>query len=90
MGTWTPSICCSCSPRGAPAPSPLDPEATFADHHERRTARRSPLFWGRTFTREPEDALWGARIAVLSDPDGNVLQLTQVQWRKYFAVCAGQ
>ena len=53
-----------------------------------RGARR--YFWGASFTREPDDALWGARIAILSDPDGNALQFTQVQWRRYFAVCAGQ
>jgi lactoylglutathione lyase len=45
---------------------------------------------GAAFTRQPEDALWGARTAILSDPDGNVLQLTKVNWREYFAVCAGR
>lgn len=43
---------------------------------------------GVSFTKEPHDTQWGGRTAVLSDPDGNLLQLTQVDWRKYFAVCA--
>jgi catechol 2,3-dioxygenase-like lactoylglutathione lyase family enzyme len=43
---------------------------------------------GVRFTKEPHDAAWGARIALFTDPDGNTLQLTHVDWAKYFAVCA--
>ena len=43
---------------------------------------------GVSFTKEPQDAVWGSRFAVFQDRDGNTLQLTQVDWGKYFAACA--
>jgi catechol 2,3-dioxygenase-like lactoylglutathione lyase family enzyme len=43
---------------------------------------------GVRFLKEPHDTLWGGRIALFTDPDGNVLQLVQIDWPKYFAVCA--
>ena len=43
---------------------------------------------GVKFTKEPLDTVWGSRIALLADPDGNTLQLTQIEWGKYFAACA--
>jgi len=43
---------------------------------------------GVEFIEEPKNTLWGGRIAVFIDPDGNTLQLVQIDWRKYFAVCA--
>lgn len=39
------------------------------------------------FSEEPKDTQWGSRMAVFSDPDGNVMQLTQIDWRKYFTAC---
>lgn len=33
----------------------------------------------------PLDAAWGALIAPFKDPDGNCLQLTQIDWKRYFA-----
>ena len=42
---------------------------------------------GVNFTKEPEDTLWNARIAVFSDPDGNLLQMVQIDWGKYFTAC---
>ncbi|MBM4465582.1 MAG: VOC family protein [Chloroflexi bacterium] len=45
---------------------------------------------GVRFLKEPHDTLWGSRIALFTDPDGNVLQLVQIDWPKYFAVCAPQ
>ena len=44
---------------------------------------------GVKFTKAPEETLWGGRIAVFQDPDGNTLQLTQLDWQKYFKACAG-
>jgi uncharacterized glyoxalase superfamily protein PhnB len=38
---------------------------------------------GVNFVRGPEDVPWGARIAVLKDPDGNTLQLNEIDWAKY-------
>jgi catechol 2,3-dioxygenase-like lactoylglutathione lyase family enzyme len=40
------------------------------------------------FLKEPHDTAWGGRIALFADPDGNLLQLAQIDWPKYFAVCA--
>lgn len=36
----------------------------------------------------PKDTPWGGRIVVFLDPDGNTLQLTQINWGKYFKACA--
>jgi methylmalonyl-CoA/ethylmalonyl-CoA epimerase len=43
---------------------------------------------GIRFLKEPHDTAWGGRIALFADPDGNVLQLVQIDWPKYFAACA--
>ena len=40
------------------------------------------------FDKEPHDTPWGGRIALLVDPDGNRLQLVQIDWHKYFTACA--
>jgi lactoylglutathione lyase len=44
---------------------------------------------GVKFMKGPEETLWGGRIALFLDPDGNALQLTQLDWERYFAVCSG-
>lgn len=43
---------------------------------------------GVRFTGPVQDAVWGGRFAVFRDPDGNTLQLVQVNWGRYFAACA--
>ncbi|NOX44151.1 MAG: hypothetical protein GXO72_00190 [Caldiserica bacterium] len=43
---------------------------------------------GVRFDKGPEDTPWGGRIALFRDPDGNTLQLTQIDWRRYFSTCA--
>ena len=45
---------------------------------------------GVQFIKEPHDTVWGGRIALIADPDGNVLQVVQIDWSRYFAVCAPQ
>jgi catechol 2,3-dioxygenase-like lactoylglutathione lyase family enzyme len=40
------------------------------------------------FAKEPHDETWGGRQATFKDPDGNVLEATQIEWRKYFEVSA--
>jgi len=37
----------------------------------------------------PQDTPWGGRYIVISDPDGNRIQLTEINWAKYFKACAG-
>jgi catechol 2,3-dioxygenase-like lactoylglutathione lyase family enzyme len=43
---------------------------------------------GVRFIEEPTEAQWGARIALFLDPDGHLLQLSQVNWGEYFAASA--
>ena len=43
---------------------------------------------GVRFLKEPHDTPWGGRIALFADPDGNVLQLVQIDWPRYLAACA--
>ncbi len=43
---------------------------------------------GIKFIKEPEDVKWGARTALFQDPDGHILQLTEINWTRYFTVCA--
>lgn len=43
---------------------------------------------GVRFLKEPHDTLWGGRIALFADPDGNALPLVQIDWRRHFAACA--
>ena len=43
---------------------------------------------GVHFTEEPHDTAWGGKIASFNDPDGNLLQLVQINWARYFAVSA--
>lgn len=43
---------------------------------------------GVQFLKEPHDTPWGGRIALFTDPDGNILQMVQIDWPKYFAACA--
>ena len=47
-------------------------------------AHRTLVAKGVRFRKSPEDAQWGARIACFTDPDGNKLQLTQIDWPRYF------
>ena len=41
---------------------------------------------GVQFLKPPQDTQWGSRLAVFTDPDGNRLQLVQIEWRRYFEV----
>jgi len=43
---------------------------------------------GVSFIEEPKDTLWGSRATAFRDPDGNIIQFVQVDWSKYFTVCA--
>lgn len=38
------------------------------------------------FTRELHDASWGGKQATFTDQDGNVLEIMQMNWAKYFSV----
>jgi glyoxylase I family protein len=43
---------------------------------------------GVQFYKNTHDTAWGGRIALFTDPDGNPLQLVQIDWHKYFTVSA--
>jgi predicted enzyme related to lactoylglutathione lyase len=51
------------------------------------TAYRSLEARGVRFLKEPQDTAWGGRIALFADPDGNVLQLVELDWNAYFTAC---
>ena len=38
------------------------------------------------FVKEPHNEPWGGREASFLDPDGNLLEILQIDWRKYFEV----
>ena len=42
---------------------------------------------GVRFLKEPHDTVWGGRIALFADPDGNLLQMAQIDWPRYLGVC---
>jgi uncharacterized glyoxalase superfamily protein PhnB len=43
---------------------------------------------GVRFTAEPHDEPWGGRQARFQDTDGNILELTQIDWKKYLKIAS--
>lgn len=43
---------------------------------------------GVKFSRELHNEPWGGRQATFTDPDGNILEIAQINWEKYFRVSA--
>ncbi|MGQ9641587.1 MAG: VOC family protein [Candidatus Bathycorpusculaceae bacterium] len=43
---------------------------------------------GVKFIKELPDEPWGGRQASFKDPDGNFLEIVQINWEKYFEVSA--
>lgn len=43
---------------------------------------------GVEFSNELHEETWGGKQAAFKDPDGNVLEITQIDWQKYFEVSA--
>jgi len=41
---------------------------------------------GVEFTVKPHDEPWGGRQASFRDPDGNLLEITEINWERYFRV----
>jgi catechol 2,3-dioxygenase-like lactoylglutathione lyase family enzyme len=41
---------------------------------------------GVKFIKDPHDEPWGGRMASFLDPDGNLLEIMQINWKKYFEV----
>jgi catechol 2,3-dioxygenase-like lactoylglutathione lyase family enzyme len=38
--------------------------------------------------KELHDETWGGREATFTDPDGNILEIVQIDWEKYFSISA--
>jgi catechol 2,3-dioxygenase-like lactoylglutathione lyase family enzyme len=67
--------------------SPLSPSLEFlVDDVEEtyKTLKRK----GVKFIKELQDEPWGGRQATFTDPDGNILEIAQINWEKYFGVAA--
>jgi metallothiol transferase len=43
---------------------------------------------GVKFIKELHEEPWGGKQATFTDPDGNVLEIAQINWKKYFDVAA--
>ena len=43
---------------------------------------------GVEFISELHEETWGGKQATFKDPDGNILEITQIDWQKYFEVSA--
>ena len=43
---------------------------------------------GVRFIKGLHDEPWGGRQATFADPDGNILEIAQIDWKKYFSVSA--
>lgn len=49
-------------------------------------AYETPKKKGVNFVKEPHDEPWGGREASFLDLDGNLLEIVQISWKKYFEV----
>jgi len=43
---------------------------------------------GVRFSKEVHEETWGGKQAAIEDPDGNILEITQIDWQRYFEVSA--
>lgn len=43
---------------------------------------------GVKFIKELHEEPWGGRQATFADPDGNILEIAQINWERYFTVAA--
>jgi metallothiol transferase len=43
---------------------------------------------GVKFIKELHEEPWGGKQATFTDPDGNILEISQINWEKYFNVAA--
>jgi lactoylglutathione lyase len=43
---------------------------------------------GVKFIKQLHDEPWGGKQATFTDPDGHILEIAQISWKKYFSVSA--
>jgi catechol 2,3-dioxygenase-like lactoylglutathione lyase family enzyme len=66
---------------------PLSPPVNFlVDNVERVYTELKQR--GVNFTKELHEEPWGGKQATFKDPDGNTLEILQINWKKYFDVSA--
>lgn len=67
--------------------SPLSPPVDFlVDDVEKVYSELKQK--GVKFTEELHEEPWGGKQATFTDPDGNILEIVQINWEKYFSVSA--
>jgi len=67
--------------------SPLSPPVEFLVSDVKQ-AYRELKQKGVNVIKELHEEPWGGRQATFTDPDGNMLEIVQIDWEKYFDVAA--
>jgi catechol 2,3-dioxygenase-like lactoylglutathione lyase family enzyme len=67
--------------------TPLSPSVEFLVDNVEKTYNELKKK-GVKFIKELHEEPWGGRQATFTDPDGNILEVVQLNWEKYFSVSA--
>lgn len=67
--------------------SPLSPAVEFLVDDADKVYKELKIE-GVKLIKELHDEPWGGREATFTDPDGNVLEIVQIDWQKYFSISA--
>jgi len=67
--------------------SPLSPPVEFLVDDMERVYKELKQK-GVKFIKELHEEPWGGRQATFTDPDGNLLEIVQINWKKYFDAAA--
>lgn len=67
--------------------SPLSPSVEFLVDDVEKVCKELKKK-GVKFIKELHHEPWGGRQATFTDPDGNILEIAQINWEKYFSVSA--
>lgn len=66
---------------------PLSPPVVFLVDDAQKVCNKLKRK-GVKFTEDLHEEQWGSRKATFTDPDGNILEIVQMDWEKYFAMSA--
>jgi catechol 2,3-dioxygenase-like lactoylglutathione lyase family enzyme len=67
--------------------SPLSPSIEFLGDDADKVYEELKIK-GAKLIKELHDEPWGGREATFTDPDGNILEIVQIDWQKYFSISA--
>lgn len=67
--------------------SPVSPSVEFLVDDAEKVYRELKNK-GVKLIKELREETWGGKEATFTDPDGNILGITQINWKKYFTVSA--